>query len=405
MSTNPFSALRDYRDLPAAFGWPQLLSAAVARAPYAMLPLGLMTAFTASTGDIATGGMVTAFFSVAVAVCSPLIGRAADIWGQRSVLLTLVPLNTAALLALYWAATAGMNGPAVFLLALFAGATNSPIGSFTRARWVGMDPTPRTLMAAFSYESTMDEVVFVLGPALVGIAATAAAPSAPILLSFILLVLAGIPFALSAPRQTPKPVMIAEGHVHPPIHRVIYAVAPSIIALIALGAFFGSSQAAVTQRAETLGIPQSAGLAYAAMGISSAIMALLVVVLPASFKLAWRFMTFGLALGGATVAAALSSTLGMTSFWLFMAGFFVGPTLVTAFTLAEKWAPEGGIAVAMTLMSSSVTIGVSLGAAIGGNLANSGGAQPTFLFAAATALVVMFIGFSILLRRPRQRGI
>ncbi len=397
MSTSPFNALRDYRDLPPAFGWNQLVAAAIARAPYAMLPLGLMTAFTASTHDIAIGGMVTALFSIAVAVCSPLIGRAADLWGQRRVLLTLIPLNATAILGLFWAATAGMSGPLLYLLALFAGATNSPIGSFTRARWVGMDPSPRVLTAAFSYESTVDEVVFVLGPALVGIAATAAAPSAPLLLSFALLVAAGMPFALRAPKSTPQVVKAAEGAGHPPIYKIILAVAPSIIALIAIGAFFGSSQAGITERAEALGSPNAAGLAYATMGISSAIMALLVVVLPQAFTLSWRFITLSLALGGATVAAAYASSLPVTSFWLFMAGFFVGPTLVTGFTLAEQRAPSGGIAVAMTLMSSSVTIGVSVGAAVGGNLANAGGAHPTFMFAAASALVVTLIGIWTLL--------
>ncbi len=403
MSTNPFRALRDYKDLPPAFGWHQLIAAALARAPYAMLPLGLMTAFTASTQDIAVGGMVTALFSIAVAACSPLIGRSADVWGQRRVLLTLIPLNATAILGLFWAASSGLNGPLLYLLAVVAGATNSPIGSFTRARWVGMQPTPRVLTAAFSYESMMDEVVFVLGPALVGIAATAAAPSAPLLLSFALLVLAGIPFALRAPKSTPTAVKAAEGRIHPPIYKVISAVLPAIIALIAIGTFFGSSQAGVTERAEELGIPNAAGLTYAAMGISSAAMALLVVVLPTAFTLAWRFITFSLALGGATVAASFAHSLPATAFWLFMAGFFVGPTLVTAFTLAEQRAPEGGIAVAMTLMSSSVTIGVSLGAGVGGNLANAGGSHPTFMFAAASTVLVTLIGIWTLLRAGRNK--
>ncbi len=401
MSTNPFSALRDYKDLPASFGLHKMIIAALARAPYSMLPLGLMTAFTASTGDIATGGLATAFYSVAVAVFAPLIGRAADIWGQRAVLITITPVNALSLLGLYLAAHGGLDGFLLFALCLVAGISSAPIGSFTRARWVGLNPTPRTLMAAFSYESMADEFVFVLGPALVGIAASAAAPSAPLLLSFILLLVAGIPFALTAPGKNPTIITDPADRPHPPIYKIIWAVLPAVLALTAVGTFFGSSQAAVTARAEELGSPNVGGLVYAAMGISSAAMALFVVVLPAAFRLSWRFISFSLALCGATVMASYAGTLAGTATWLFVAGFFVGPTLVTAFTLAERTAPKGGIQVAMTLMSSAVTIGVSLGAAVGGSVADVGGSHPTFMVSAGVALVVLLIG-AFLVLKPRR---
>ena len=399
MSQNPLRALRDYRDLPPAFGTGKMISAALARAPFAMLPLGIMTAFTFSTGDIAVGGLATAFFSIAVATCSPLIGRAADIWGQRRVLLTIMPINAVALLALYWAALNSPSTATIYLICLLAGLTASPIGSFTRARWVAMHPKPRTLMAAFSYESMADEFVFVLGPAFVGIAATAAAPSAPLLIAFIVLVLAGFPFALTAPTEPLDAVSgDTPGTSRPSIGKIFVAVSPAIIALISVGAFFGSSQAAVTVRAEELGSAGSAGLVYAAMGISSALMALLVVVLPDRFKLYARFITFSVAVSALTIVTSYVPSLPLTALALFVAGAFVGPTLVTAFTLAEKLTPEGGVAVAMTLMSSSVTVGVSLGAAIGGRVAESSGSHNTFLLSAGVILVAGVIGLILKLK-------
>ena len=56
----------------------------------------------------------------------------------------------------------------------------------------------RELNTALSYESTVDEMVFVLGPALVGIAASAAVPVAPLVLAATLVLAAGVPFAMTA---------------------------------------------------------------------------------------------------------------------------------------------------------------------------------------------------------------
>lgn len=386
---NPLHALRGYKDLPGAFGPGKLVVAALARAPYAMLPLGILTAFTASTGDVATGGAVTAVFSIAVAICSPLVGRAADRLGQRTVLLVTVTAQSLALLGLFWAATTSPDPAFIFPLALLAGMTSSPVGSFTRARWVGMNPTPRLLTTAFSYESMMDETVFVLGPALVGVAATAAAPSAPLLVALIVLLGAGLPFALTAPSRTEPE---HSGGTHPPMLRIIRSLIPAMIVLVAMGTFFGSTQAATTARAEEIGSPGMAGLVYAAMGISSAVMSLLVVALPEKFSVSARFCTFSACAGLLTLGAAFTGSLPTTALWYLALGMFIGPTLVTGFTLAEKLAPPGGISVAMTLMASSVTVGVSIGSALGGRVAQASGSRVTLLFAASVMIVIVAVG-------------
>lgn len=400
---SPFRSLLHYRELPQIFGWPAMLIAALARAPYAMMPLGIMTAFTAATGDIAVGGLATGIFSVATAICSPLVGRASDIWGQRKILLALTPINALGMLSLYWAAVNVIDGPLLWLLCLITGATVVPVGSFTRARWVSVTSNQRIISAAFSYESMADELLFVLGPALVGIAASAAVPSAPLLLAFMIAIIAGIPFALTAPRQILGVAGTEGEQPKPAISRVIVAVIPAIIALIAVGTYFGSVQAGTTARAEDLGLPGSAGLIYAVMGIGSAVAALLVVALPASFRMSQRFIFFSLGMGGAMIAVALHANLTTTIILLLVGGIFVGPTLVSAFTTAEKLAPPGGISVAMTLMQSAVTIGVSIGAAVGGGLAQNQGATSAYLLAVAASGAITLVGFALLAPVFRKR--
>lgn len=376
--------------------------AVAARAPYAMIPLGAMTAVTASTGSVAAGGLATGLVALATAVASPLIGRWADHRGQRFVLRLLTPLNAVALTLLLTAALLAWDGPALWVSCLLVGATSVPIGSFTRARWAQSTSNPYDLGTAFSYESTVDELVFVLGPALVGLAASAAMPAAPLALAAVLVAGAGVPFALTAPG--PVAHRAADEHAgpkRPSIGRVLWAVAPAVLVMACIGTFFGSTQAAVTERSLELGIPTRAGLIYALMGLGSAITALLVVVIPQRVRLATRILVGGAGMSLFILGAMQLAAPGLLALGLLVTGLFIGPTMVTAFTLAERRSPDGGVAVAMTSMQSAITVGVSLGAAVGGALAASQGPSGAFGAGAAAAILITVTGAALaLLREP-----
>lgn len=403
MHSSPFRALTHYRVLPATLGWPALVIAFLARAPFAMVPLGTMTAVSASTGSVATGGLATAVVSLTSAVAAPLIGRASDRWGQRIVLAVLVPLNALALAVLSWAVLAPWQGPGLLAACFAVGATVLPIGSFTRARWVTRMRTPHDLGAAFSYESMADEATFVLGPALVGLA-SASRPAAPLLLATALVVLAGVPFALGAPRSEPRDADVPhDSGPRPSILTVLLRVAPAVVVMASIGTFFGAVQAGTTQRAVLLGNPAAAGLVYALMGIGSALMSLAVVALPDAWRLHHRILLGGGVMSLCMAAVSAVSSLGATAAFLALTGFFVGPTMVSAFTVAERRAPAGGTAVAMTALSGAVTVGVSAGSALGGWLAQGDPAH-AYLFASAASIVIVLValGAAVSGHNPRH---
>lgn len=435
--SSSLSALAQYRILPSRASGSWMILAVAARAPYAMVPLGTMTAITASTGSVATGGLATGLASAAGAVAGPLIGRWADHAGQRRVLLTLVPLSAVAFALLLTAALTSLNGPLLWAVCLLLGSTAVPIGSFTRARWTSLVRNPRELSTAFSYESTVDEMTFVLGPALVGVAASAAFPAAPIALAAALVLLAGIPFAITTPPlaagapnargaqpdtlastapgaaepaevagrtlatdalQDPDVPVCSRADV-PPIPRVLLAVLPAVVIMLCIGANFGSVQAATTERAALLGADGSAGLAYALMGLGSAATALAVVLVPNSVRLAVRVLIGGAGMALMLAASAAVSSLVATALLLFAVGLFVGPTMVTAFSIAERRSPTGGISVAMTSMQSSITVGVSLGAMLGGALTAASGPVAGFAVAIGAGVVIALVGLAVLVRR------
>ena len=250
----------------------------------------------------------------------------------------------------------------------------------------------RELNTALSYESTVDEMVFVLGPALVGIAASAAVPVAPLVLAATLVLAAGIPFAMMAPGKLNA---VEEESERPGIIRVLWAVAPAIGVMFCIGMFFGSVQTGTTERALALGSASTAGLVYAVMGIGSAFMALMAVAIPDSVRISTRVILGGL---GMTLfimtTTAGSHSLLLTAGALLLTGLFVGPTMVTAFGITEKLAPRGGTGVAMTSMQSAITIGISIGSSVGGTLAVNG-AENSYVFAGVAALIIVAVGVAL----------
>ena len=400
MQSSPFRALGNYRVLPQIAGWKSLIVAFAARAPYAMIPLGVMTAVTASTGSVAQGGYATASVALSTAIAGPLIGKWADRAGQDKPLRVLTPFNALALLGMFLAVVNGLEGLPLYAVGVLVGMTSLPIGSFTRSRWIVQTNVPHELSAALSYESMADELVFVLGPALVGIAASAAFASAPLFLAFLLVATAGLTFALTAPRT--KRDQSQQTTKGPGVLQVLWAVAPSIITMTAIGTYFGATQAATTMRSEIAGAPTVAGLVYATMGVGSAIMAIMTVAVPERIGLPTRLVVGGAGMALMMALTGLVTPLGWTAVTLFLCGLFVGPSMVTAFTVTERLAPKGGVAIAMTSMQSSVTIGVSLGSGFGGSIAQNFGDSPAYFATAAAASVVALVGLALNLRNRKK---
>lgn len=166
-----------------------------------MLTVGTLTLVTSVSGSYAVGGTAAGAVGIGSALGAPVLGALADRRGQRTVLLAAAALNALAVLALIAAAYAMTPAgvfPAALLAAAFAAGASCPqVGPLARVRWMaltsqssrnGRSATSRgadkqDLDTALSYESTADELTFVLGPALVGILASLLAPWLPLALA------------------------------------------------------------------------------------------------------------------------------------------------------------------------------------------------------------------------------
>jgi len=401
-ATEPITRLAQLRRMTGT--WLFVVSFA-ARIPVAMNVVGVLTLVTVVRGSVADGGLVSAALGIASGVGGPAIGAIADRVGQRGALLAVAVLHPLVLAGLVATVYAGAPLVAVIAVAALAGATIPPASPLMRARWLALLAADsraggRGVPVALGYESMADEISFVGGPVLVGVLATAFGPVAPIAASAVLALVAVAVFALH-----PTAAL-----VHPGDHEGVRTVAPPRALLSAgvllptlgmafMGAFFGGTLAALTAFMEESGAGESTGLFYGIMGATSAVAALLVGRLPASFPLGVRWAVGAACLGLAGLALTLAPVLGAVVVVFVLAGVAVGATLVTLFTIGADAAPAGRLATTMTMLSSGIIIGQGTAVALVGSFAQSHGAGAAFIWVAvagagglATALVFLALG-------------
>ncbi|HET8971385.1 MAG TPA: hypothetical protein VFN19_10020, partial [Candidatus Nanopelagicales bacterium] len=238
-----------------------------------------------------------------------------------------------------------------------------------------------TFGTAMSYEGAVDETTFVLGPALVGLVVAAYAAPAAMLLAAGLTVVFATAFAL-------HPTALLVGH-----HEAVRDAVPRRADLLSLwlltgmmfciGLFFASVQTGVTAIAIAAGSEGSAGLVYGAMGITSAIAGLLTAALPPRFTYPTRLVVFPAVLLLCVVpllvlGASGSSSLGLLTAAVVLAGAAVAPTLITGFYLGERAVPLSRVSWAMTVMASGVVLGYAAAALLAGLLADAHGSIGAF---------------------------
>lgn len=130
-----------------------------ARLPFAMTAVGVLTLLVAARGSVEVAGAGSAIAGIGSACCGPLIGAAADRWGQRPVLLVAGAANSVMLGLIAWLAYTGVPDWWLFGVAFLVGASVPQISPMSRSRLVmivGRDlplpRRPRTLSTVLAYE-------------------------------------------------------------------------------------------------------------------------------------------------------------------------------------------------------------------------------------------------------------
>lgn len=426
-------------------GWGYIPIAVVAKLPFAMSVVAVMTAVSALRGSYGEAGITAALVGLGTAISGPLMGAAADRWGQRPILLVLGIANAAALLGLAWALVGEATSPVIFTMGILIGLTAPQASSMVRSRWllaidadVPATSRSRSTSAVLSYESMTDELMFVFGPVIVGVSAVAWGTVSPVVGAALLTAVGIIAFALhrsadyaqgrtgkrAAPGTTATTTTAAASgqatdtdpaaaspHVSrtpDPVSMLFRAaVLLPVGGMTCIGLFFGSTLTSLTAFMETLNNADATGILYGVMGIGSAVCALSVVLLPEAFRLRTRWLVFStLALAGC-ILYTQAETLTVFVIALLIMGAGIGPSLVTLFAIASDQSPTGRLTTVMAMMSTGVVVGQSAASALSGTVLDGAGLAAGLWGPALSGalLVALGVAFQVVSRpKPRQRA-
>src|ERR1700735_75105 len=375
----------------------------VGRMPIAMFGLGTVLLIASITGRYGLAGIVAAAGSVGYAICAQLAARLTDRIGQSRVLRPLVAVFAVSTIA--FITCAELRAPLWALLAtgFSAGASMPSLGSMVRARWSALLGGDSQLMhTAFALESVADELIFVVGPALVTLLATEVYPAAGVIVAAVLCVTGTLLFASQRRTQpTPRPQgrSVPQELPEPPAPGLI-TLAP---AYLFIGSMFATIDLSTVDFAQEHGHKPLAGFILGTYALGSAVGGLWYGSRSWRAPLERRFaVTLCCSVAGVATFWAMPGLLWLAVV-IFFCGLTISPTLIAGYGLVERQAPVARRTEGMAWLSSAVSVGVAAGSAIAGHLIDVGGARRGYAFAACcgvAAVVVCLLG----LRRLRARS-
>jgi len=313
----------------------------VARMPFAMIVVGVLTLVVAARGSLSLGGINSAMVGLGTALFGSFIGAAADRWGQRYVLLIAGILNCLALTFMAWVVFSPLPDIVVFIAAFAIGATSPQVAPMSRSRIVD-------IVSAFALHPT-------------GRARSTGTSS-------------------SLGERAPAKDMFTAG---------VFVI---ILGVFGVGMVFGSTLTALTALTNDIGRPEEAGLIYGVMGIGSAVLAISVALFPSAFALWARLLCFAPVLVTGSVVLASTESMPIIVMALLLMGTGIGPSLVTLFSLAAERAPLGRSATVMSMAGSAIIVGQSVSSAINGILAEDQGTAVAMAVPVAASAIVLCAG-------------
>ncbi|MFT4296886.1 MAG: MFS transporter [Micropruina sp.] len=385
-------AYREILTLPGA--WQFSAAGLLARSGGAMMGIGLVLMVSALYGSYGLAGALAASNAVAWALGTAALSNLVDRYGQRRVMYPAAVVSATMLALLVVFAMLQLPAWTLFGPSILSGATGGAPGALVRARWTHLVPDPDKLHTAFSLESTLDELTFVIGPVLATALSTGVHPAAG-LIAPVVLSLAGA-HLLYGQRATEPPV--APRTPDPQRRRFaqqFVLLVPGVAAVVAvnllIGCVFGSIDVSVVAAATQWGVREASGLVLAVFSLASGLAGFYYGARRWGSPLISRFL-----IGVAALCAACVALIGAHSVLLLcigglLVGVTVAPTLINGNTLIGRLVSRDRLTEGLSWMGTGIGIGVAIGSSASGQVIDrfdySGGLATVGVFGVLAAVI------------------
>ena len=343
-------------------------------------------------GSYGLAGQITAVYVITHSICSPLIARLVDRHGQARVMRPAITVATVGILGFVVAILVEAHPSWLFVVAVVTGGSIGSIGALVRARWTHVLPDPRAVHTAYSLESALDELVFVVGPVVATVMATNVAPTAGLWLPAAALLVGG--HLLFAQHAT-EPVVAerAPGQRLPNVLRYRGMVVLSVV-FAGIGSIFGATDVATVAFAEEQGAKSSAGVVLAVFALGSMLSGLAYGVRHWLSPLPRRFAIGVVALGVGVSLFFLVTSLPMLAAVMFVTGFSIAPTIINGNGMVQELVPHSQLTEGLTWVGTALGVGVSVGASVGGSAIDAIGSRGGFLTVIGSAGLAVVATFA-----------
>ncbi|MGH8705375.1 MAG: MFS transporter [Burkholderiales bacterium] len=367
---------------------PELKTAIVAsligRLPIGIAGLAILLLAQSASGSFAHAGAAAALYVAGLAFVAPVLGRRIDRSGPRVVLLACALAYPAALCAFVVSVQQAASAPLSLALAALAGAFFPPITVCMRSFFRRQLADDALLAAAFSLESVLIEIIFILGPLLVALLVAFVSAAAAVFFAAAC-AFAGTLLFLRSPA-------LANWRVEPRAHASLFGplgergFAPLLAVVLGYSAAFGLVEIGVTAYAAEAGSPALAGVLLGLMSVGSALGGLAYGGRSWGAALVRQFAAVLVVMGAGIAPLALVRNECLFALLGTIAGIVMAPALIIQALLVAKTASPGHLTEAFTWSTTALLAGIGVGLAAGGWLVERWASPATFVAAALATL-------------------
>lgn len=382
--------LGTYRTVFAAPGTAAFATAGfVMRVPIAMYPIGLVLIVSARNGHYGFAGVLSGVYVIANGAGNPALARLSDRLGQRRLLVPASLVHAGAVVALAVCFSTGLPDWTLVVTTAVAGFTYLSVGSLVRARWSHALEGGAQLQTAYSLESTLDEIIFVLGPIIATFIATKARPVLVLYVALALVLAGAVRLTMLRDSEPPPHALDAPRHrsaVREPGMPLL------ILFAAAMGAIFASAEVTIVAFCGQHGQRGVSGLVLGALALGSASAGFVYGSRSWRRPLLERFRIQALFFGALPCIFLLAGNVWVLALCAFVVGIGIAPTLITAFGLIEAIVPAASLTEGLAWLITGLSVGYGLGAALVGGIADAQGARTAFLVTVVAGLTMAVLG-------------
>ncbi|MFZ9750904.1 MAG: MFS transporter [Candidatus Nanopelagicales bacterium] len=357
----------------------------IARMPISMVGIGILMYVESARGNYTLAGAVSATGAIASAVGGPITSRLTDRFGQHRVLPWQIFIVVTAAAALIFTIPSNLPAIFIFIFATISGFFAPSIGALVRARWTALLVSGPVLITAFSVESMIDEIIFVIGPTVAAFTSVNIHPAAPQVIAVVFLLIGGS--WLISMRDTEPPINQQQiKHGKPVVFRngLLWLVFIHFLA----GIFFGSIETTMIAFSDFAGIPIAAGFLLALWSIGSLIGGIFYGASDFKLPLPKQLILISLVLIPPAVIVPFVDSLAVLAVMSVMAGFGIAPLLISAASIAQQRAGDGRTTEAIASMYSGIGVGFAFAASSAGWLIDNHGTSWAFTVGTGAAFAI-----------------